>query len=300
MGRKPSFLAIGHVTRDLTGEGAVAGGAALYGSVTAARLGWRAGLVTRGTPSEAQEFLDSLDMVVDETSDSTTTFDIRYSGDARRVTLRALAPPIEEGSLPVGWRDASVVMLAPVFREVPTWMAGRFSGALMGVAPQGWLRRTTSSSHVVPIEWYDAGVLERADVVVLSEMDVVGGRIPERWLEHDGMFILTRGRRGATMRCKGGWFDIPSYPANEVDPTGAGDVFAAAFLIRYFETNDACAAALFASCAASLKVEGHGAGAIPTRDEVRQRMNRYPAMKVKASNSDKSQVYESGVFDNDV
>ena len=300
MGRKPRFLAIGHVTRDLTEGGPVAGGAALYASVTAARLGWESGLVTRGAPPEAREFLGSLDMVVNEPSETTTTFDIRYSGDARRVALRSLAPPIEAQQLPADWRSASVVMLAPVFQELPTSLAGRFPGTLMGVSPQGWLRRRSASGKVEAAEWYDAEVLNRAEVVVLSELDVVGGRIPSGWLEHDGVFILTKGRRGATMRHGGRWFDIPPYPAREADPTGAGDVFAAAFLIRYFDTNDACAAALFASCAASLKVEGLGVAAIPTREQVQQRTNRYPAMKVKASNSDKSQVYESGVMDNDV
>ena len=286
MGRNPRFLAVGHVTLDLTESGRVAGGASLYAAVTAARLGWQAGLVTRGAPCEAREFLDSLDMVVDEPSETTTTFDIRYSGDGRRVELRALASHIRMDRLPDGWLDADVVVLAPVFQEVKTSLAGRFSGALLGVAPQGWLRRTSAEGRVVATDWYDAEVLERADVVVLSEMDVTGGRIPERWLEHDGIFVLTRGRRGAVMRHEGGWYEIPAYPAREVDPTGAGDVFAAAFLIRYFETGDAFAASQFASCAASLMVEGTGAGAIPTRDRVQQRMNLYPGMKVEACSSD--------------
>ena len=32
--------------------------------------------------------------------------------------------------------------------------------------------------------------------------------------------------------------DIPSLPRQEVDPTGAGDVFAAAFLVPYHEMGD--------------------------------------------------------------
>ena len=184
-------------------------------------------------------------------------------------------------------------------------VVGRFPGALLGVSPQGWLRQTSAESRVSAADWYDAQVLGRADVVVLSEMDVAGGRIPDPWLEHDGVFILTRGRRGAVMRYEGSWFSIPAYPAREADPTGAGDVFAAAFLIRYFETNDACVAGLFASCAASLKVEGSGAEAIPTRAQIERRMSRHPTLTVRpieagASSSDKSQVNESGVFDNHV
>ncbi len=293
-------MAVGHVTLDLTDDGRVAGGAGLYASVTASRLGWSSGLVTRGAPTEAGGFLGSLDMVVDEPSGTTTTFDIRYLGEARRVELRSLASPIRGERLPDVWGGAEVVMLSPVFREVKTSMVSRFAGALLGVAPQGWLRRTAAEGRVVATEWFDGEVLERTDVVVLSEMDVTDGRIPEGWLEHDGIFVLTRGRRGAVMRHEGRWYEIPAYPAREVDPTGAGDVFAAAFLIRYFESKDAFSAGVFASCAASMKVEGTGAGAIPTRDQVQQRMNCYPDMKVEECQSVQSDANESGVLKNDV
>ena len=302
---KPEFLAIGHVTLDLTERGPVPGGAAFYASMTAAGLGWRSGLLTRGAGSEFQEYLYSLDLVVNEPSEVTTTFEMRYSGDARSLILHDLARPIEGTKLPAGWGEVQVALLAPVFHDVPSSLAGRFSRSLLGASPQGWLRRTSSKGLVRPADWYDAQVLSRADVVILSELDVAGGRIPARWLTHGSIFILTKGKSGAVMRYGGRWFNIPAYPALEVDPTGAGDVFAAAFLIRYFETKDAFAAGLFASCAASLKVEGIGAAAIPTRAQVQRRMSRYPTLKVKstaagASWSDKSQVNESGVFDNHV
>lgn len=236
---------------------------------------------------EAREFLGTLDMVVDEPSETTTTFDIRYWRDVREVRLRELASPIQGEGLPEGWGDAEVVMLAPVFQEVSTSLAGRFPGSLLGIAPQGWLRGTSSGGRVEAVDWYDAEVLERAEVVAFSEVDLPDGRIPGRWLNHEGIFILTRGRSGAVMRYGGEWYDIPAYPAWEVDATGAGDVFAAAFLIRYFETSDASAAGLFASCAASLRVEGYGAGAIPSREQIEQRMICYPELKVNVSKSDK-------------
>lgn len=280
MGDRPEFVAVGHVTRDLTERGRAVGGAALYAAVTASRLGWRAGLLTRGAPSEAREFLESLDVVVDGPSEESTTFEMRYSGDERTQRLLGRASPIEEGMLPESWREARVVLLGPVFQEVPPSMAEGFPKAMLGVAPQGWLRRAEVGGFVEQADWYEAGVLERADVVTLSELDVVNRRIPDRWLEHEGIFLLTKGRRGALMRFRGRWFDVPAYPAVEVDPTGAGDVFAAAFLIRYFETKDALEAALFASCAASLKVAREGVGAIPTREQIEARMSRCPDLRV--------------------
>jgi ATP-dependent Clp protease ATP-binding subunit ClpA len=60
--------------------------------------------------------------------------------------------------------------------------------------------------------------------------------------------------------------------AIERDPTGAGDVFAAAFLIQLGETGDALEAARFAACVAAGSVEGRGASQIPTREETERRL----------------------------
>jgi sugar/nucleoside kinase (ribokinase family) len=54
----------------------------------------------------------------------------------------------------------------------------------------------------------------------------------------------------------------------EVDGTGAGDVFAAAFLIDYYCHADAWEAAAVAACAGALTVEGEGIAAIPDRAAV--------------------------------
>jgi sugar/nucleoside kinase (ribokinase family) len=53
-----------------------------------------------------------------------------------------------------------------------------------------------------------------------------------------------------------------------MDPTGAGDVFSAAFLIRLAETGDPCEAARFANVAASFSIEAPGVSGIPTRRQV--------------------------------
>jgi len=72
---------------------------------------------------------------------------------------------------------------------------------------------------------------------------------------------------------------FPTRPAHEVDPTGAGDVFAAAFLIRLRETaqsptgEDPWEAARFANVVASFSVEGPGVSAIPRREQVEAYLN---------------------------
>ena len=60
---------------------------------------------------------------------------------------------------------------------------------------------------------------------------------------------------------------------HEVDSTGAGDVFAAAFFVRLDETGDPRASAGFASCAAGVSIEGVGVARIPDRGAVEARLH---------------------------
>lgn len=54
-------------------------------------------------------------------------------------------------------------------------------------------------------------------------------------------------------------YSLPNYPARWVDPTGAADVFAGAFLGEYKKSYDPLTAAIHASVAVSIAVEGSGA-----------------------------------------
>ena len=274
------FLAIGHVTLDITQDGEVPGGTAFYAAVTAARLGRRVGLLTRGAPPQSKDPLAALEQVVNIPSPVTTIFENRYANGVRTQLLHSAAPSIEAKHLPDGWQDAPMVLLAPVFQEVESNLAGCFPKALLGVAPQGWLRRVTDTGRIVPKEWNSEEVLNRAEVMILSETELWKGRMPAKWLTHGGIVILTQGSRGALMHYHNRWFRIPASPAKEVDPTGAGDVFAAAYLIRYGETGDAMTSGLFASSAASLKVAAKGAAGIPTRKQITRRMEQFPDLEV--------------------
>jgi sugar/nucleoside kinase (ribokinase family) len=54
----------------------------------------------------------------------------------------------------------------------------------------------------------------------------------------------------------------------EVDATGAGDIFAAAFFIRLFNTRDPWEAARFATALAAYSVTRVGLNGIPTKNEI--------------------------------
>ena len=98
------------------------------------------------------------------------------------------------------------------------------------------------------------------------------GRRARELLSRVPIVALTRGWEGLSLYTREGVREVPSLPRAEADPTGAGDVFAAAFLVRYHETRDVLEAAAFGACAASCVVEGVGASTLGDRAEVLRRM----------------------------
>jgi sugar/nucleoside kinase (ribokinase family) len=145
--------------------------------------------------------------------------------------------------------------------------------SLIGVSAQGWLREVGQDKRVRRIRWTGEPFWTACDVLFVSDEDLA--RHPEQvdaWIADVPVVAVTHAGRGATVHHNGTQGAIAGFPAKEVDPTGAGDVFAAAFLVRYHESHRVDEAARFASAAAACSVEGTGFEAIATRDVIEQRM----------------------------
>ncbi len=85
------------------------------------------------------------------------------------------------------------------------------------------------------------------------------------WLQYVPLGVLTADRDGALLFVNGDRYEVGPRPAVETDPTGAGDVFAATFLVEYQRSGDPWLAAAAAACAGSLSVEREGWAAVPDR-----------------------------------
>jgi hypothetical protein len=273
------FVAVGHFTHDVTPHGLIIGGAASYSSITVRNLGFRARVVTAVGKDFRQDnpLLDCIEVNY-HISDSTTIFHNLYTlSGYRQQYLLGVADTIYAGYIPLEWRAAQIVYLCPVADEVDASVVNCFPNALIGATPQGWMRRWNKQGKVYPKKWESAAeILPHVDVLVLSEEDIAG--FPddlEHFIELTKIVILTKGKNGATLYTEGNIIESLAYPANEVDPTGAGDVFAVAFLVKYHETHDILKTLDFAHCVASFAVEGEGTMGIPTMAQVMQRYNHY-------------------------
>ena len=262
----PDLLAIGHVTRDLVADRVVPGGAVTYGALTARALGLTAAIVTSARPGDL-EHTPGVDAHVVPSS-ATTTFRNLYRAGRRVQTIEAVAGPIAPDDVPAAWLAAPHVLIAPLAREIDPAIARLFPGSVVVASIQGWLRSWDSDRVVSPRPWSGGDVLPHVDAAVVSSEDTGDPGAIERWADLASVLIVTLADRGARLHTGGAWHDVPPFPAREIDPTGAGDVFAAAYAVSFRETRDPLQSARFASAAASLSVRGPSTSAIPTRPQI--------------------------------
>lgn len=275
----PHVLVIGHITHDVStvpNRGYSYGGTATFGSVGAHRMGYATGLVT--ATNDDPLTIEALAGVAIHavTAAETTTFENVYTAAGRVQYVRAVAPALAPEDIPATWRHAPVVLLGSVAGEIPRAILESLpTQSTVGATLQGWLRTwDEATGRVRPIEWREADAfLDRLDVVVFSPEDVGNdtGQV-RRYASRAHLAVVTENRAGCTVWHHGRRTSYPAFEANEVEPTGAGDVFAVAFITMYRETNDIDEAARFANCTASFVVEGSGVSAIPTRAQVDERL----------------------------
>jgi sugar/nucleoside kinase (ribokinase family) len=268
----PEFLIVGHITQDLLPNGKLnSGGTVCYAATTAHQLGYPVGVVTSAGPDLNVAHVLPFAQIACHRAPATTVFENIYLNGTRKQILHKRAGMIRCEHIPNGWRGASIAHLGPLDQEIDEGVFHCFDHkVLIGVTPQGFLRRWDEQGHVSFTEWTPPEiVLRRINVLILSELDVPDpDRLVREWGPFIGVIVVTRAERGATVYHAAQSHHFPARPARQIDPTGAGDVFAASFMIRLMETGDPNQAAQFANVVASFSVEGPGVTAIPLRRQV--------------------------------
>jgi len=274
------FLAIGHVARDeFEGEPTWRlGGTALYAAATAARLGTTTALVTRVGPDERpalEERCAQLGIALHALpSSATTTFAFRYVEGRRFMRLRARAKGISPGDVPAAWRAARAVVLGSIAHELDRTLFGKTAPRATVLVAQGYLREWSADGAITPRSWDDAeDIVPLVSAVVLSEDDVAGDlSAPRRW-SRNGRVYVTLAERGVLVLDRGTETTVPGYPVERVvDPTGAGDAFAAGLAIALADGRAPDECARFANAVASFAVEDVGMAGLADRARVDARM----------------------------
>lgn len=265
------YVVLGHLTADETPQGRVLGGTAAYAALTARALGLRVGVVTAASGKLDYSALQGV-QVLRVDSEQDTVFENHETPSGRRQWLRAAAAPLSWTHVPERWRRAPLLHLGPVAQELPPSLDEGLSPGFLGVTPQGWLRTWDETGAVRRADWPQAeALLAHAGAVVLSLEDVDGDEaFIDEMVLHTPVLAVTEGAEGVRLYWRGDVRRFWPPKVSAVDPTGAGDIFAAAFFIRLYTTRDPWEAARFATCLAACSVTRPGLAGIPSRDEVQK------------------------------
>lgn len=301
---KPEIVAIGHIVRECivfpdrqTEE--VLGSPAAYSSVTIARLGGQAGLVSRVGADMPEKLLTPLKQAgVDlaglkiEADGCTTSTRLVYDQlGNKKIEYPSKADPLRFEDIPQTYWDARLFNFCTMDHDVELEEIERIAAhtdKLMAVDLGGY-----GGAHVKPVE-RPPGVPEELpklvscfDLVKASDEDCrrvmadetmddesFGRRVLDWGAK---VFVATRGERGAFVMTPQQDYFIPPYRGRVVDPTGGGDSFFGGFLLAYLRTGDPEYAGRFGAATALCMIEGTGgvwAGRMPTSDMVSECMKR--------------------------
>ena len=276
---RPAFLSIGHLSYDVHidayGEKSSPepGGAAAFTSITAENLtGERVAMVTSSDRSWLRRrSLRQVEAFM-SVADAPTVFEDRIVLGHREQRLLSAADGLSDlvEQMDRDYRTPDVLFACPLLDEVPLDCRTWFWTEMACLIPQGWFRYVQRGGAIKLREPDVAAIVGPWDVIVLSEQEASLISSLDEWKRLTRVLAITRGEHGSIIYAEGQEFEIPAIRARRVvDTTGAGDVWAAAFCIRFKQTHDIAESGHFAAAAAAVCVSRKGLrGAPKSREEI--------------------------------
>jgi 1D-myo-inositol 3-kinase len=184
----------------------------------------------------------------------TTAFVDEYRAGERRQRVEAVAPPIEPSDL-AGRFELGIA--CAVAGELPTRSLLRMR-ELCGllVADAQALLRAISPSGEVTLRPADPAALEALDCLKASRHEAA--LLDVDALRERMTLLITDGARGCDLLGPHLRVHVPAFPAEEKDPTGAGDCFLAGFAAALLRSGDPVRAARAGACCGARAVEQVG------------------------------------------
>ncbi|HYW00251.1 MAG TPA: PfkB family carbohydrate kinase, partial [Candidatus Acidoferrum sp.] len=279
------------ITPAIRTDGRVLSGCSTNACLVAKRLGMpKVGLIgSVGRDFSGRFQLDmnkyGIETSLNAASERTGGFRLVYDnkGD-RTLEVLAVAEKITSKSIPEDFLDSNFFLIGPILGEVDFELAKYIrtsTGGTIFLDPQGLVRSIGTDGKIIhkcdryqfrkiaelvdfvkPNEHESETITGEADpMLALDQLHELGVKVP----------IVTLADRGSVLLDSGRIFHIPAFQTNAIDPTGAGDTYAGSFIVEYDRTRSIVESALFASAAASIKVEQVGPDFHITQEEARRR-----------------------------
>jgi sugar/nucleoside kinase (ribokinase family) len=226
-------------------------------------------------------------------SPETGGFSLIYYDTLGNRTLDVLGQASAVPDVPVDVVSAAdFIIIGPILGEVSLELVEKIRAAVKGqvlLDPQGLLRRVNSDGRIEHYRNSDVdAVIPQCDVVKANEVEaeIITGIHPR--ISEDALRQATESLHGlgckiaiVTLAAEGSavydgktYVRVPAYAANAIDPTGAGDTYAAGFVVGYLKYGAIKEACYYGSCVASVMVENVGPDFPLTSEEADRRWQR--------------------------
>lgn len=245
-------------------------------AVAAARLGLHTGLAGalgddffgRHLWRELSE-VDNLDLAwsrLDPTEPTAVTVSVTNGPDRRFLSHGSLQPP------DVPAPPAARATHLPVSTQVPQWARDLRAAGTTVFGGVGWDPDQVWSREILAsLGHFDAFTPNESEAIAYTRTDSAYDAA-KRLAEHVPLVAVTRGAQGSIGidAATGEYATAPPIRAEAIDPTGAGDVFAASFIYGTLAGWPLQQRLLFGNLCAGLSVQRlGGAISVPTRKHIR-------------------------------
>ncbi len=268
----------------------VLSGCSTNACLAAVRLGAKATLVGSVGPDFRERLIADLEeRCVDYhlfESPETGGFSLYYYDDhgSRELTLLGVANGIPEYEADLSQFD--FILIGPILGEVDTGLVKKLrsmSDLPILTDPQGLLRNQVKGQIYHEMTHDFTEIARLSTIVKANELEtkVITGIDPRidpekavKALYQTGcqIAVTTIAEAGSIIYDGSCLYIIPAYKTKAIDPTGAGDTYAAGFMVKYMENpHDLTAVGCFASGVASVMVENSGPDFPLTRAEAERR-----------------------------
>lgn len=176
---------------------------------------------------------------------------------------------LSPADVPRDWWHTELVHIAPLISELTSAIMDPFKNSFVGLTPQGLMRESDSEGHISALPWENAAdFIEKSDAVVLGIEDLdMNEDTTLAIAAMCSIVVITYGAQGARVWADDEWRSFPAHSTDEVDATGAGDIFAATFFSRLHASGNVWTAAETAVGLASASVTRAGLDSAPTTAE---------------------------------
>ncbi|MGB9728180.1 MAG: carbohydrate kinase family protein [Nitrososphaeria archaeon] len=263
----------------------VLGGAPIYSGSTLSKLGVKAGICSCIGEDQYERAIGFCkNMGIDYKGlrvcgTKTLYFQNNYDEKGDRFQRCYNVPrKLSPKDIPEEYLECNAYYISPLMNEITLKFLDkiRFEGKVLMLDPQGIMRKVGEDGSVKIVFEKErlTRFFEKVDIVKFGkdEAKAVGLNEKEilKMIRDSGakIGIVTRGKDPVIVSCEKGLFEIDTIDVNVEDPTGAGDVFGAAFLTEYLKSNEIKRAVRFANIAAGLKIRFKGPEGFPTLKDI--------------------------------